>query len=109
MKKRAKVDDVKFIRYHDSLSEDLVRRIKRLHPIISEVLPWSLDEWVNGFHYDMHPEREVRIWERMLKKFESRCKMQGATTKEEKQNIFGEFFKGLRAGNMVISEDVPSA
>ena len=109
MEKRVKVDDLKFIRYHDSLSEDLVERLQRLHPILSEVFPWSLDKWVNGFHYDMHPEREIEIWERMVEKFESRCKIQGAKTKQEKKKIFAEIFNETGAGNMVISEDVPSA
>jgi len=104
MKKRVKVDDVRFFRYHDSLPKDLVERIKRLHPIIREVFPWSLDQWVDGFRYRMNPDMEIEIWERMLEMFDSRLKMQGAKTKGEKKRIFGEILYETDPANVVILE-----
>ena len=104
MKKRVKVDDVRFIRYRNLLPEDLVERIKRLHPIIREVFPCSLDRWVDSFHYDINPDMEIEIWERMVEKFQSRLKMQGAKSKEEKKRIFGEIFYETDPANVVILE-----
>ena len=104
MKRRVKVDDIRFFRYHDSLPEDLVERIKRLHPIIREVFPWSLDQWVDGFRYGMNPYMEIEIWERMVEEFDSRLKMQGAKTKEEKKRIFGEIFYETNLANAVTLE-----
>ena len=109
MKKRIDPKDVTFVRYHDSLSEVLVDRIKRLHPIVNEVIPMSLEEWIDGFNYDMHPEQEVQIWERMMELLESRSKMQGARTKEEKERIFRKILEESGAGEMVISKDDPAS
>lgn len=109
MKKKINIDDVKYVRYHDSLPEILIERIKKMYPIISQVFPYSVDEWVDGFNYDMHPEGEIQIWELMCEKFESRCKMQGAKTKEEKKNIFKEILEQSGAGEVVIVKGPASA
>ena len=90
MKEKVNLKHIKYIRYHDSLSEVLVERIKKLYPIISEVFPWSLDEWIDGFNYDMHPEGEISTWEKIIREFQSRCKIRGAKTKEQKREIMKE-------------------
>ena len=109
MKKMVNVDGLKSVRYHDSLSEVLVERIKKLYPIVKEVMPMSLDEWVDGFNYDMHPEGEIQIWEVMMEKFEFRCKTHGAKTKEEKMIIFKEILQESGANKIVIVKGAASA
>ena len=89
MKRKMKIADVKFIRYHNSLPENLVKRLKKLYPSISEILSYhSVDEWVDGFCCDMHPEREVRIWENMIELWKSSCKKYKIRSKESKSKVF---------------------
>ena len=109
MEKWIKLDDLTLTRYHDSLPEILVERIKKLYPVIKELTPWSLDEWIDGFCYDMHPGEEIQVWEMLIERFETACKIQGAKTKEEKKNIFKEIFKKSGAGRMEILSKEPAS
>jgi hypothetical protein len=54
---------------HQSLSPGLVQRIKRLRSVFKEVSPDSLEKWLEDFRRDLHPDREVWVWERMAKLF----------------------------------------
>jgi len=109
MEKRIKLDELRYIRYRDSLPENLVDRVKRIYPIVSEIFPWSLGEWIDGFNYDLYPEKEIEIWEKLAEKFKFRCKIGGAKTKEEKKRVFQEIFEKTGAGNIEIGENIPSA
>ena len=94
MKKKMNIGDIKFLRYHSSLPENLVKRLKKLYPSISEILSYhSVDEWVDEFCYDMHPEREIRIWENMIEVLESCCKTYGIRNKKYKLEIFNKILK----------------
>jgi hypothetical protein len=103
------LNEVKYIRYHDSLSENLIERLKGLYPVINEIFPWSLDEWIDGFRYDVSPEKEIEIWEELSRRFQFRCKMKGTKTKEEKKKIFRDIWNESGAGRVEISKGVPSA
>jgi hypothetical protein len=50
---------------HSELPEPMLRRIRAAHAAVADVLPLTLDEWIDGFKRDENPERELEIWERM--------------------------------------------
>jgi hypothetical protein len=50
---------------HAVLSDDLLRRIKAFKEIFSDVDNTTLDEAVDDFKRDAHPEHEIAVWERI--------------------------------------------
>lgn len=46
----------------DSLSPELLERIKAVFDLIGGYLGSTLEQFETGFMRDMHPEREVAIW-----------------------------------------------
>lgn len=57
---------------HESLSYDLAKRAKA---IWSKVKYWHPDQmsqrqWLDGFLYDLHPEKEIVFWEKFVRLFE---------------------------------------
>jgi hypothetical protein len=47
------------------LTTDQERRIAAIHRTFSEILPRSLEQSLQDFRKDMHPEREIVVWENM--------------------------------------------
>jgi len=50
---------------HPALPEDLIQRIKVFKEILAEVDNMTLDEVIDDFNRDLHPEKEVAVWERI--------------------------------------------
>jgi hypothetical protein len=48
-----------------ALPEPLLRRIRAIHEVISDVYPGSLEQMEINFMRDAHPEHEVAVWERI--------------------------------------------
>ena len=48
---------------HDKLDPELVDRIKVFSPIVADLYPQTLEQWIDGFRRDLNPESEVAIWE----------------------------------------------
>lgn len=93
------------------LPEGLIQRIEKLKDVFNEVCPRSLDEWIEGFRADMHPEREIAIWEKMAERFEQLCKKRRAGTETERRQIFREVFeRSLREEPIRVSKkEIPTA
>lgn len=53
------------------LSNDQLARVRRIHTLLSEVDPSSLDKWIADFEKDRDPEREIRLWEAMAEAYQS--------------------------------------
>lgn len=51
---------------HDTLPANLLIRIQNINNILNEVFPYPLSETINNFRRDMHPDREVAIWEKIV-------------------------------------------
>ena len=49
----------------DQLSLSLIDRINYLRQILDEVYPQPMEEWLDGFQRDAHPESEILWWERL--------------------------------------------
>ena len=53
---------------HDQLSDDQLRRIKKLHETFAEIdKSYSLETWIDNFKRDMNPDKEIASWERIAK------------------------------------------
>jgi hypothetical protein len=50
---------------HSKFEEELIIRIRLIRSSLFEVIPHSMEHWLNGFQRDLHPEDEVNTWERM--------------------------------------------
>jgi hypothetical protein len=56
--------------YYDDLPKDFVQRAKKLFPVVKKLFPGlSLKDWINGFKYDLYPEREIAKWEDEVKHY----------------------------------------
>jgi hypothetical protein len=51
------------------LSPQLVDRIKAIAAVFTDVLPDPLEEWLDDFRRDQHPESEVKVWEKITGKY----------------------------------------
>lgn len=52
------------VRWHEKLPLELEKRVRALYAIVKEFGTTDSEEgWVDGFCYDMHPDKEVKIWE----------------------------------------------
>ncbi len=52
---------------HLTLPPFLMLRIQHLWEVFGEYQPCDLAGWIEGFQRDLHPEREVAIWEGMAR------------------------------------------
>ena len=50
---------------HETLSDDLVSRVRMIRAALLSVYPNSMEFWLDGFKRDVHPEQEVLWWERL--------------------------------------------
>lgn len=50
---------------HESLSAGTLVRIEIIHLVFRSVFPGTLEDVVDSFRRDMHPEPELQVWERM--------------------------------------------
>ncbi len=55
---------------HATLPDELIKRIKAFKEILADVETISLEETINNFKQDKHPEREVNIWEHITKVYQ---------------------------------------
>lgn len=47
-----------------------LERIKRIQRVFADVHPQTVEEWIDGFDRDAHPEREIALWSIMADVFE---------------------------------------
>lgn len=50
---------------HAELPPALIERVKALEPVFADVYPITHEQWLEGFQRDVHPEREIAIWEQI--------------------------------------------
>jgi hypothetical protein len=56
------IDQIKFHRWHKELPGDARAAITVLYHRIGNVLGKTLDEWIDGFCFDLRYRREIGIW-----------------------------------------------
>lgn len=72
---------------HEQLSDEQLRRIKKLHETFAEVDKSSLETWIDNFKRDMNPDREIAVWERMAKAY-TNYNSQKELSPEAKTDVF---------------------
>lgn len=58
--------------FHEALAGSLVARIKAFKKILHEVETAPLQETLDAFLHDMHPEREVAVWEWIAEEYQKK-------------------------------------
>jgi len=74
---------------HEDLAPDLVDRIKALKQVLGDVEPSSLEATIENFRRDMHPEREVDIWERIARHYQNFTTKHAITEFQARSDVFG--------------------
>jgi hypothetical protein len=95
--------------FHDTLPDNLVERIKILKGTLTEIFPQTLEEWIDGFRMDMHPEREISIWENMADKYVRLLKIHSRTTQEERREMFGSLLTESFETDPIVMSNGPIA
>ena len=63
-------ENLKSVIYYDELPEHFIKRARKLFPVVKKLFPdRSLKDWINGFKYDLYPERELAKWEVVVKQY----------------------------------------
>ena len=58
--------------FHEALAGSLVARIKAFKKILHEVEPVPMEKTIDDFLHDMHPEREVAVWEWIAEEYQKK-------------------------------------
>ncbi len=53
------------------LTDSQVERLTRLYQKVGYVIDRTLENWIKDFTYDLHPEREIQVWEEIGAVFEN--------------------------------------
>ena len=54
---------------HAQLPPYLIKRVRAFEPVFADVYPITHEKWIEGFRRDVHPEREIEIWEQSASAF----------------------------------------
>ena len=74
---------------HEELAPDLIDRIKAFKLVLGDVETSSLEATIENFQRDMHPEREVEIWERIANVFQTFTTRHAITEFQTRSDVFG--------------------
>lgn len=74
--------------FHEVLAGSLVARIKAFKEILHEVEPVPIEKTIDDFLHDMHPEREVAVWEWIAAEYQKKT-MGKPLPREKKLLIYG--------------------
>jgi hypothetical protein len=73
---------------NSELSGDQIRRITWVQSVLNEVYPVSLDDTLENFRRDQHPEAEITLWEHMTELFEHELGERPQADIEERKLLF---------------------
>ena len=63
--KMVPIDDLKFEKRAEALPAELIDRIALIYHTFQPYLSVSLEQTIDNFKYDTHPEQEIALWEKM--------------------------------------------
>lgn len=84
----------------DQLSEEQLRRIKKLRETFAEVDRSSLEKWIDNFKRDADPDSEIAIWERVAVAYTNYCSQRQLTLEAK-----GDVFRVLVLRSMTSDEE----
>lgn len=73
---------------NSELSDAQIRRITRVQSVLNEVYPVSLEDTLENFRRDQHPEAEITLWEHMTELFEHELGERPQADIEERKLLF---------------------
>lgn len=72
---------------HGSLSEEQTQRVGRLHEVLVEAYPMTVEGWIDGFLRDADPELEIQIIEACAAVYEQ-LSVRTQLSSEEKKRLY---------------------
>jgi hypothetical protein len=88
---------------HDTLPDELLARIKRVHATFADVDGMPLDKWIDDFKRDGDPESNVRIWEDMEVAYNSFCKDRNLPLDTRKEVFKVVLFRSMAPDDEVLA------
>jgi hypothetical protein len=88
---------------HDSLTTEQVNDIKRIQEVFSEVNLSSLEETIDNFKRDQHPDSEISIWLKMADVYQRFTLRTDRTIGHDKKN---EAYELILLRSMMTEEEV---
>ena len=85
---------------HEQLSEEQLRRIKKLQETFAEVDSSSLEKWIDNFKRDANPDSEIAVWERVANAYTRYCSRRQLTLEAK-----GDVFQALVVRSMTSDEE----
>ncbi len=70
-----------------ALTDSQVSQATRLYQQVGYVLCRTLEQWIQGFTYDFHPEQEIQVWSEIGAAFESYNKTHKLTLAKKQQVV----------------------
>jgi hypothetical protein len=88
---------------HDSLTAEQINDITRIQEVFSEVNSTPLDETINNFKRDQHPDDEIAIWLKMSDAYQRFTLRADRTIGHDKKN---EAYELILLRSMMTEEEV---
>ena len=88
---------------HAALPDALVERIKNFKAVLIEVEPAPLDETIEDFRRDLHPEREINVWERVAEAYQTALARTPAMSLQDKTKIFADLLLASQTHDPIIA------
>ena len=73
---------------HPVLPESFIKRVKAYWQVLTEVEPSILQDAIHDFKYDLNPEKELIIWERIASTYQSYLSHNPTTDLATKKDVF---------------------
>ena len=73
---------------HAVLPQELLERIKKFKAVLFEVEPAPLDETIEDIRRDLHPEREVAVWEKIAAAYQADLDRDPAMSLNDKKKLY---------------------
>ena len=74
-------------RARSQLSNNQIARLTKIYPLTGSLLNDTLNDWIKGFTYDFHPEREILIWERIAYVLTKHCNQYNLASDERRNTL----------------------
>jgi TIR domain-containing protein len=89
---------------HETLSPDLISRIRLIRASLLDVYPHSMAFWMDGFKRDSHPSSEIAHWEHVASVYLEYLEMAKPISDEQRQKSFN-FISNLWIGPDALEKD----
>ena len=85
---------------HETLPASLIERIRNFTAILADVFDTPLQEVIDEFRRDAHPDREVEVWERIAHHYQEAIASQPDLSPDAKRELFSLLLKKSMGGGL---------